>query len=683
MFTVRAWCVPSHISTTNMSTETNSQIASLIAATYNGMSEVFAGFSPREQQRQMIKRVSGLISKKSIGLIEAPTGTGKSLGYLIPGIISAALEDRVLVISTATASLQDQLARRDIPSAINAIAAAKSADGVSVIGVKVAVAKGRERHVCNVNLDMLAGRADLFEAPTEEDRNFAEAKRLLDKGLWDGTRDTLEIPMSHAQWRAIKNDAATCRGRNCSQFKECPYYMAQDAIKEARVIVTNHDYLLACISNIPNSPLSNPKCIYVFDEAHHLPDKIIGAFAHSLHFSLFWQKELTDLMPWLGEDREVVDLAQERVSGLWRACERSVETMLGDSRQHRFTLGEPPPQFVVLMEDLGKDIESLRDELDRAKEAFRKRESSARLAGVATMAEISFGKVLGQINEALACIEDFTNGENRARWLSRNRIGVELCCSPFDAGVLAKSRLWPIAKNSILTSATLAPLGAFDPMMRSLGLDNKVSTLRLSSPFDYSRATLRVPKLVVEGSDPAHGRRVKAYLTELIVDHKHAAVLVYFTSRQMMEECYEVLGPQVRSTVIMQGTLQTSAIIAEHRARIDAGERSVIFGLDNFGEGIDLPGKYLTRVVITRLPFPHLDDPVTATHGEYLKEKGLNAFRLLALPKAGQKLAQVCGRLMRRENDSGDVLVLDRRLVSKQYGQQMVKGTSFTEVVHN
>jgi ATP-dependent DNA helicase DinG len=151
----------------------------------------------------------------------------------------------------------------------------------------------------------------------------------------------------------------------------------------------------------------------------------------------------------------------------------------------------------------------------------------------------------------------------------------------------------------------------------------------------------------------------------------------------MMQDCYAALEPQVRKNVLLQGDLQTSAIIAEHCSRIDAGDRSVIFGLDSFGEGIDLPGKYLTRVVITRLPFAHMDDPITATHGEHLKEKGLNAFTMILLPKAGQKLAQICGRLMRREDDHGDVLVLDKRLITKRYGQQLVNGTSFSEIQYS
>jgi ATP-dependent DNA helicase DinG len=162
---------------------------------------------------------------------------------------------------------------------------------------------------------------------------------------------------------------------------------------------------------------------------------------------------------------------------------------------------------------------------------------------------------------------------------------------------------------------------------------------------------------------------------------EHVGVLVYFTSRRLMMDVFDAIAPDERTSVLLQGQWQPSALLVEHRRRIDAGLRSIIFGLDSMGEGVDLPGAYCTRVVITRLPFPSPDDPVIATHGEHLTEKGLDAFGLLTLPKAGLKLAQVCGRLMRREGDSGDILVLDRRLVSKRYGRRMLKSTQFTEVL--
>lgn len=678
-----------HKAPPKMTTKTNPQearsdidyIPALVGSAYRSLGVVYPGFKPREEQQLMIKRVNGLISKSQVGVIQAPTGTGKSLGYLIPGIINAAMRDRVLIVSTATASLQEQLSKRDIPDALKAIAEAK-VDGVSVNEVTIAVAKGRGRYVCPLKLELNQEKPDMFREETAESKNYQAVQELLDGGIWDGSRDSMKVPMPEDQWRKIANDAASCTGKNCRLHSECPFYTAMKEVTQARVIVTNHDYLFTSISKMPEGPLAKKNAIFIFDEAHHLSDKIIASFATTLQFGKFWDKEVENLLPWLNEDREIVDMAHERVKGLWIACERMTALMVGDGTMHRFTLGEPPPQFAALIKDLGKDIDGLKKILIECRQNLSKRETERRVSGVATIVEMNYGKLLAEVDEASACIRDFVSDGPRARWLAQTKFGVEICCSPFDAAAVAKQYLWPVAKNAILTSATFAPLGNFSTALRGLGLGESTSTLKLDSPFDYSRATLRVPKMTVEGSDPNHGKRVKAYLAELLAGNEHLGVLVYFTSKKLMAECFEALTPKIRPLVLMQGDLQTSTIIKRHREKIDAKERSIIFGLDSFGEGIDLPGEYCTRVVITKLPFPQQDDPVTATHSEQLKAKGLNAFNLLTLPKAGLKFAQVVGRLMRRETDYGDVLVLDKRLVSKTYGKQMMAGTPFETIAH-
>lgn len=203
----------------------------------------------------------------------------------------------------------------------------------------------------------------------------------------------------------------------------------------------------------------------------------------------------------------------------------------------------------------------------------------------------------------------------------------------------------------------------------------------VKSPFDYTKARIVVPRLVPDGTDRTHGRLVRAFVAEKGVRaREHAGVLVYFTSKRLMQDCYDYLTPEERELVLLQGEWQPSALIAEHRRRVDEGRRSVVFGMDSIGEGVDLPGRYCTLVLISRLPFPSPDDPVVATHAEHLAAKGLDSFQLLTLPKAGLKFAQVCGRLMRREGDSGDVVVLDRRIVSKRYGSRMLKGTEFKSI---
>ena len=651
--------------------------ASLIGKAYAALPTVIPGFSPRAQQHQMIQRAYKHFTRDTIGIVEAPTGTGKSMSYLIPAIICATLQNRTLVVSTATAGLQDQLASKDLPGAIAAIESV-SHEGVRIKGVKVAIAKGRERHVCPVKLDDVSANQDMFVDEEHDTARVAELREMFDRREWDGVRDSLAEAVPVKLWRKISNTADSCSGKQCPQFDVCPHYINQERIREATVIITNHDFLLTCVSNVPNSPLVSDRAIYVFDEAHHLGEKIISAFAHKLDFSKYWNDEVHSILPMVGPEREQLDFANESIKGIWSACDLAMKRLIGQGYLFRYPKGEVDEQFRSLLGDLNREIKGMRGILATAREGLRKREASSRNMAVAAIGDMRLGKLLTEADSANACLDAFCSDQMLARWVQNHSTGVELCCSPFDAAQMARQSLWPVIKTALLTSATISSLGGFDPTLRALGLPMDTATLKLSSPFDYSRAKMTVPKMAVDGNDPNHSKRVKAYLRgNVLSSPAHRGVLVYFTSRKLMTACYEALEPDERAFVLMQGQTQTTKLLDQHKARIDAGQRSIIFGMDTMGEGIDLPGEYCTRVVITKLPFPSMDDPVTATHGELLKDKGLDPFHLLVLPKAGLKLAQICGRLMRRADDRGDVMVLDKRMSTKRYGLQMLRSTCF------
>jgi len=655
-------------------------ISGLIAKAYAALPSVAPGYKPRSQQQQMIKRASALFTRETVGVIEAPTGTGKSTGYLIPGIITAAQQDRVLIISTATASLQDQLVTRDIPIALAAISAV-SHEGVSIKGAEVATAKGRDRYVCPMKIESLADATpDLFQAKDSDAEVFAKLRDRFFSSQWDGIRDSLSDPIPAPMWRKIANSSSSCTGRRCSLNKDCPYYEVQERIKNARIVVTNHDYLLTNLARVPNSPLADKKAVYVFDEAHHLGDKLISAFARTLDFENFFDDEDVELaIRACGDVRAALDLGFERMRGIWAACNQSIAGMLGDGMQHRFRLGEAPRQFIDLLDNLSKDMTEMGDLLSTAKDKLRLiNGATAEATSPSMIEEMHLGRMIGEINEATECLLEFCGDSTMARWLARSRSTLEICCSPFDPAEKARRHLWPVVNTALLTSATIAPCGVFEPTLFSLGLPSNTPTLKLDSPFDYTQARMYVPRMAVDGGDKLHSSRVSAYLKSITSEwDQHQGILVYFTSRKLMLECYEAMNPAIKPQILLQGQWQPSGLLAEHRLRIDAGKRSIIFGMDSVGEGVDLPGDYCTCVVITRLPFPAVDDPVIAMHGEHLQNKGLQPFNILTLPVAGRKFAQVCGRLMRREGDHGEILVLDRRLISKRYGRQLIASTPF------
>jgi len=647
----------------------------LVARVHAALKKRLPGFVVRSQQQAMMNRALGLFGRSQTGLIEAPTGTGKSLGYLLPGLASALVDDRLLVIATATASLQDQLAK-DIPLLSDAFVAC------GMPPIRMAVAKGRERHVCPLRLQDATSVKDMFEG--EDDAVLDMISDRFAGKRWNGLRDTLPVPVSVLQWKRINNTANTCAGKRCALYEECPYYLTQEAIRQAHVVITNHDYLLSCLAHIPSSPLAAEGTMYVFDEAHHLPPKMLSTFARRLDLGSFPDELLSSVLPLCAEHRRTIELSAASAKARWDESSAMLTAALGSKGMCRFPLGKPPEAIAEVLAELLKEVSGLKSGLDNAKDSFRTNRSMSSKPraqnALLDIGDMKFGQLIGEIEAARSCLSDFSSDAEIARWVTRG-LGPVLCCSPFDSAGIAKRHVWPVVKTAVLTSATLTTLGSFNATLRNLGLPQETSVLRLSSPFDYTQSRVVVPRLAPDGTAKAHARLVKAYVAEKGVRAAgHVGVLVYFTSRKLMNECYEYLPEHERSMVLLQGQWQPSAMIAEHRRRIDDGAKSIIFGLDTLGEGIDLPGRYCSLVLISRLPFPSPDDPVIATHAEFLSAKGLDPFRMLTLPKAGLKFAQVCGRLVRREGDGGDIVVLDQRIVTKRYGMSLLRGTEFTTI---
>ena len=235
----------------------------------------------------------------------------------------------------------------------------------------------------------------------------------------------------------------------------------------------------------------------------------------------------------------------------------------------------------------------------------------------------------------------------------------------------------------MLTSATLTALGSFETLFTQLGLPVDTPALRLASPFDYtSKARLEVP---VMSSDPGkadeHTDEVAEWLGRELRQLK--AVLVLFTSWRQMNRVIELLDDELLERVIPQGDLSKQVMLQTHRERIDAGKSSILFGLASFAEGVDLPGDYLKDVIICKLPFSVPDDPVDATLAEWVEERGGNAFQDISVPAASVKLTQAVGRLLRTESDSGRVVLLDRRVVTRRYGQALLDALPpFQRVIH-
>ena len=272
-----------------------------------------------------------------------------------------------------------------------------------------------------------------------------------------------------------------------------------------------------------------------------------------------------------------------------------------------------------------------------------------------------------------------------ARWLkfgaANGQETISCHSSPTLATDFLNSHLWERAAAVLITSASLTALGRFDRFVLHAGTPSDATYLVVSSPFDYSRGTLHVPSHLPEANRAeAHTEALTAELPEMLKVAK--GTLVLFASRRQMLDVYERLSEPDRGFILMQDQQSKKALLDEHRARIDRDEKSVIFGLASFAEGVDLPSSYCEHVIIAKIPFAVPDDPREAALSEWVEKRGGNAFREISVPDAGARLLQACGRLLRTEQDQGRITILDTRLLTKHYGRQLLDSLPpFTRVL--
>ncbi|MGP9797322.1 ATP-dependent DNA helicase DinG [Halomonas sp. 86] len=674
--------------------------------------------TPRYGQRLMIAEIARTLgdiesdsegkrtSDSHICVLEAGTGTGKTLAYLIAALPIAKARGKRLVISTATVALQEQVLNQDLPALASH----------SGIVFRYALAKGRGRYVCVAKLDQVMEGAEpnptlsLFEQSlqTESSDFTVLATDMTDaygQGKWEGDRDNWPTTIDDAHWRRLTVDHRQCTGRRCGHFGACAFFRSRRDLENADVIVANHDLVLADLALGGGAILPDPAdCIFVFDEGHHLPDKALSHFAHrfAVHGCVRWLNTLKSSLTDLNQALAVQPTIARLLASLPEAI-HGLEPVLGDVfsvghqlagrpnglsdeeniLQSRFEKGQVPDalreqaqQLLVMFATLSRCLESiseiLRESLDPDKQTGLDREQAESWLPLVALLH-------GRALEAHALWQAFSekdapNVPPSARWLTLSRVAgepeIEFSASPVSAAHTLARHLWGRCHGAVVTSATLTALGRFERIQERAGLANRYRYQALPSPFDYANAVLRVPK---EATDPgdrdAHENAIAQFVTQLT--DKEAA-LVLFSSRAQLRAVEKSLPAAIRERVLAQDALPKRELIERHRAAVDKGKGSIIFGLASFAEGIDLPGDYLTHVVITRLPFSVPDDPVGATLAEWIESQGGNSFMRISVPDASIKLVQACGRLIRKESDQGVITLLDKRVITRRYGQALL-----------
>ncbi|MCX2979376.1 ATP-dependent DNA helicase DinG [Halieaceae bacterium IMCC14734] len=670
--------------------------------------------SPRWGQRQMVAEVAKALARmddptasgSAVCVVEAGTGTGKTIAYAVAAIPVALALGKKLVVSTATIALQEQFVNKDLPDI-------RKHSGLDFDFV---LAKGRRRYVCLSRLDKeLAGSAQEQSLiplyPDEFDQADSAAalpyyNAMLDalgRGEWDGDRDNWDTEIPEDVWFGATTDHRQCSGRRCPNIGQCSFYRARDALQNADVIVTNHDLVLSDLALGGGAILSAPEeTVYVFDEGHHLADKALNHFSGYCRVtaSVQWTEEcrkqlrqgaslasctsvtsVLDNLPRLFED---VGGALEQAGQLLdELIDPEQLSGFADRQHYRFPEGvvpDPLRQVAGTLVALYQKLLAQLQRLERAMEDGMDGDVTGLEKADAENWYTVFGAMLSRAEGSLALWQEYDvdaamEDPPHARWINLIEAGqgisYELRSSPILAADILREHLWDRAAAVVATSATMTALNSFERFILHSGAPEDSVFKVVPSPFDYSNATLRVPAMACDPSDPAaHTEALIALMPDLFVEFP--GTLVLFSSRRQMHEVYEGLAGGWAKTILVQGDYSKQETLRRHREAIDQGRSSIIFGLASFAEGVDLPGDYCSHVIIAKIPFAVPDTPLESALAEWVEARGGNSFMELSVPDAALKLVQASGRLLRTEQDSGVVTILDRRLVTRRYGKAIL-----------
>ncbi|ASP39993.1 ATP-dependent DNA helicase DinG [Bacterioplanes sanyensis] len=668
------------------------------------------GLTPRYGQRVMIAEIAkalGAISEDEKGqrtndqgivVVEAGTGTGKTLAYLLASLPIAVEREKKLLVSTATVALQEQILDKDLPALKKTLS----------MPFNFALAKGRGRYLCLLKLDkalqqlsgILSTTIDLFDqSPEEQDKELYETMlAAYGRGSWDGDRDRWQDEIEPSQWHHVTATHRECSNRRCPHFSNCAFYKAREAMENADVIVANHDLVLADLSLGGGAVLPAPdKTLYVFDEGHHLAEKALNHFRLEIgaRGQRQWLKQLEKgleqfiadagippaLMHSLSEAPGQIQSLIQSLSLLWPL----LLEQLGDNDRLRYEFGQLPSNLRDLLTNLKGPLQPLLQTLDKLNDSLQTsldpKEHGDFQREVAENWHTPMAMMLAraeQLSEALSwlCAEEEEGALPVARWLSRVPMGddwdIRLSASPIAIADQLRRNLWWRCYGAVVTSATLTALNSFNKLQWESGLPDWSSFHRVASPFDYSAAgELELVSLASDPKSDQFQQDVEQWLRESV--DLSRATLVLFSSRAQLEATRDAVLSDWYDSLLCQGFLPKAEIVKRHKQRIDDGQGNVIFGLASFAEGIDLPGDYVTHVVIVKIPFAVPDDPIQAATSEWLESRGRNAFMELTLPAASIRLVQACGRLIRKESDRGRISILDKRLGTQRYGRLLLE----------
>lgn len=610
-----------------------------------------ASFEIREGQLAMASAIESAILSKRHLVVEAGTGTGKTLAYLVPSVAAAAVSGKRVLISTGTKNLQEQLMEKDIPFLQRVLPRKFAASYM----------KGRSNYACIHRMKMAddqpildgVGEVAIFRKVSE----WFKTTEIGDRA------ELVDLPENIPFWNRVNARSEICLGTKCPDFEPCFISKMRARAESADIVVVNHHLFFADL-NIRDNDFGRVLPDYdvvIFDEAHLLED--IAAEYFGIQISNFRVDEVA---------RDAAELsipdaisASSIMRGVARLQEAATQFWQSISDRIRFdgriTLTSDDFENVISRAHIEQNADLLRDALSLLETEVKPLTDDV----------VESQGIVKRLIQARTDLQ-FIVGKpdpNFVYWVERRGRGVFLQASPIDVSGILKEKLFDAKDTCVLTSATLTADGSFDFVMNRLGME-KANTDKLvaASPFDYEeQAILYLPPGLPDPRSPEY-TRLAADEVVRIITASNGRAFVLCTSVVSMTAMYEIVSSMVDFPCFLQGSMSKTGLIDRFRETPHA----VLFATSSFWQGVDVQGEQLSCVIIDKLPFAVPSDPLVAARSRSINENGGDAFRDYSLPQAILSLRQGIGRLIRSRKDRGVIAILDPRLRSKGYGRSFL-----------
>jgi ATP-dependent DNA helicase DinG len=686
------------------------------------------GFESRPEQQRMLESVATAFNESKLALIEAGTGTGKSLAYLLPAIYWAVQNKQRVVISTNTINLQEQLVHKDLPLLQQALP----------LKFKAVLIKGRQNYVCLNKVEMLEKEGEYLIESEER----AELKAILQWShqTGDGSRSDLGILPRPAVWEKVACESDNCARLRCSFYNRCFFYNARREAASADLLIANHHLLFADLAVRGETGRFNDAAVLpgysriVLDEAHNVEEVATNYFGLQVSrlglirllgrfYNLREREKIRErgLFPFLiaklrnvqhhidlPSYTRIVDHVQSRLLTLREDVVYAITQAFDDLITFFDPLAEPSaaeikirftPQVLAHSEWGESIIPSVRQLIQQMSDFHQQLsllekwlESLPDQALETLISQtVELGALTDRLETAAATLGEIFSepDETKVRWaeISETRSGrrVLLRQAPLKVSDLLRARVFDKYETVVMTSATLTTENQFDYVKGRLGLDqiqpSRILESVLPSSFDYRhQVILGIPQDIPSPDHPDFGGKLGRLILESVTISEGRA-LVLFTSYALLRKVCQEVQPALHAAgvrTLMQGEAprhRLTQIFKEDKT-------SVLFATDSFWEGVDVVGEALQNVILTKLPFSVPKEPVIEARVEAIERAGGNSFLEYSVPQAVIKFKQGFGRLIRSKTDYGSILIFDRRILEKHYGKVFLRSLPECRVVH-